>query len=152
MNTLLVILLTINIYVPVVFIDPYMISLLRSNEEQKREVMIYDETLSQVGENHACDMRDRNYFSHVSPEGIGPNLRVRNAGIILPTWYSFDSDANQIESIGIANTVDEMYEIWINSSAHKDHVLGLHPFFATQTIVGYGVCGRYHVFLSYQKE
>ena len=39
------------------------------------------EPLRQVARSHAQDMATRDYFSHSSPEGVGPFDRMRNAGI-----------------------------------------------------------------------
>lgn len=43
-----------------------------------------DQTLSKVAREHAEDMVKRNFFSHVNPEGQGPQERLRKAGINSP--------------------------------------------------------------------
>jgi uncharacterized protein YkwD len=35
---------------------------------------------------HAADMAARNYFSHTSPEGVGPGTRITNAGYVWRTY------------------------------------------------------------------
>jgi uncharacterized protein YkwD len=35
---------------------------------------------------HSADMAARNYFSHTSPEGVGPGTRITNAGYVWRTY------------------------------------------------------------------
>ena len=45
----------------------------------------------------ALDMGTRRYFSHVNPDGYGPNYLVQQAGYALPSFYGQEPDANNIE-------------------------------------------------------
>ena len=123
---------------------------------QQRVNPICDSILSQVARARARDMANRNYFSHTTPEGDGPNLLVREAGYPLPDWYGDDQGSNNIESIGAGYaTPDENWTGWLNSSQHRTHVLGTQQFYADQRAYGVGyyynpdsVYKHYWVFLS----
>jgi uncharacterized protein YkwD len=84
-------------------------------------------------------MAQRGYFDHVTPEGHGPNYLVRQAGYTLPSFYGTEPDANNIESIaGGYSTAEAVWGAWMSSTAHRNQLLGLQPFFAEQTEYGIG--------------
>jgi hypothetical protein len=70
-----------------------------SSLEQRRPSLTCDPILAAVARGRAQDMAARDYFSHVTPEGKGPNTLVMEAGYVLPEWYNHDRDANNLESI-----------------------------------------------------
>jgi uncharacterized protein YkwD len=109
------------------------------NSEQKRPFMNCDPILAQVARERALDMGTRDYFSHTNPDGFGPNFLVRQAGYVLPSWYDTAVNANNIESIAAGYpTAASAWAGWMNSSAHRTHVLGLKDFWAAQTNYGIG--------------
>jgi uncharacterized repeat protein (TIGR02543 family) len=64
---------------------------------------------------------------------------VVNAGYQLPAWWGTPTTQNYIESIGAGyNNGQDMWNAWLGDTAHKDHVLGLTPFFASETSYGIG--------------
>lgn len=106
---------------------------------QQRNDPVCDPTLAQVARGRARDMALRGYFSHTNPDGIGPNYLARQAGYPLPDWYSDDLNSNNIESIGGGYTsAGEVWQAWIDSSAHRGHVLGAQSFYAEQRAYGVG--------------
>jgi uncharacterized protein YkwD len=120
---------------------------LLNHPDQRHQALICNDILQRVARERALDMGQRNYFSHVTPEGYGPNYLVRQAGYPLPTWYSQAVSANNIESIAYyAATVtpdwrvvvDEVWQGWMDSPPHRDHLLGATDFYAAQTEFGIG--------------
>ncbi|MCB9793147.1 MAG: hypothetical protein H6741_10515 [Alphaproteobacteria bacterium] len=123
-------------------------------------------TLSQVAEAHARDMVERRFYGHVSPEGVGPNARLRAAGLSLDrviqaegrSWrYGSARGSNQVEAL----EVDVQYaqgEAWAlpdetlgdavdalildrckPERGHRVHLLGLNPLTAGDREIGVGV-------------
>ena len=106
---------------------------------QKRASLTCNDTLAQVAQARAEDMAQRNYFSHTTPEGYGPNYFVRQAGYVLPSYYGTANDANNVESIAAGReTASQTWTQWMGSSGHKTHLLGLDAFFAEQIEYGIG--------------
>jgi hypothetical protein len=135
--------------------------LIRDHEEQRRTEMIYDNILNMVARAKALDMARRNFTGHVDPDGYGPDKSVQLAGYPLPGWYAFDenpNDDNAIESNAAGQTsAAAVFNAWMASPPHKEHLMAVDPddFFLTQTHYGVGhaeVPGsahvRYYVFMS----
>jgi hypothetical protein len=127
-----------------------------NHEEQRRSAMVYHPTLNVVARARALDLGRRNYFSHIDPDGYGPNYAVRLADYRLPESWSPDKENNCIESIvaGYA-TVAEAFEALLESRAHRRHILGKTDFFREQTYYGVGYVSvpgtasqYYYVFIS----
>lgn len=113
--------------------------LLKNHPDQVRQVMYQDPILTRVAEEKAMDMAVRAYFSHVNPEGVGPNYLVEQAGYSLPVWYCQDLDGNNIESIaGGFATPEDVLSGLLTSEAHRKHLLGESSFFAEQLDYGIG--------------
>ncbi|MCB0211147.1 MAG: CAP domain-containing protein [Anaerolineae bacterium] len=113
--------------------------LLEQDPGQKRPSLTCNSILAQVAHARAADMAQREYFSHVNPDGHGPNYLVEEAGYILPSFYSDDPAANNIESIAAGrSTAEATWEQWMASSSHRTHLLGLDSFFAEQIEYGVG--------------
>lgn len=112
---------------------------MKNDPEQQRPALNCHPILHQVARERAEDMGIRAYFSHVNPDGYGPNYLVQQAGYLLPSWYNQAPDANNIESIaGGYPTAEAAWQAWMNSSGHRTHLLGLHSFWAEQTDYGIG--------------
>ena len=110
-----------------------------NHPDQQRATLVCDPILAQVARARARDMALRGYFSHTNPDGEGPNLLVRRAGYSLPSWYSTSRNANNIESIGGGHTsANAVWQGWLNSSAHRTHLLGENDFYASQEAYGIG--------------
>lgn len=114
-------------------------NLLLNDPGQQHPVLTCHPILAQVARQRAEDMAQRDYFDHVTPEGYGPNYLVRQAGYVLPSYYSTALDANNIESIAAGNaTAAATWQQWMGSTPHRTQLLGLGSFFAEQTEYGIG--------------
>ena len=112
---------------------------MRDDPNQQRPSLRCDPILAQVARERALDMGNRNYFSHVNPDGHGPNYLVQQAGYILPSFYDQTPSGNNIESIAAGHGSPEAaWNGWMSSSGHRTHILGLIPFWAEQTDYGIG--------------
>jgi hypothetical protein len=110
-----------------------------SGSGQQRAFLHLDPVLCQVARARAVDMGQRGYYDHTDPSGHGPNWWVEHAGYELPAGYDHSADGNNIESIAAGYTdPDSTWNAWMDSSAHKQHLLATHPFYADQTSVGIG--------------
>jgi uncharacterized protein YkwD len=105
---------------------------------QKRRSLTFNPILARVARERAADMGRRNYFSHVNPDGIGPNYLVTQAGYVLPEYYGKDRAGNSIESIAGGETPQEAWDLWMKSPPHREHILGLSEFYAGQIEYGIG--------------
>lgn len=63
---------------------------------------------------HSTDMRDRDFFSHIDPDGGTPWDRLQNHGV------SYSSAAENIA--GGYRTGDDVLQGWLNSSGHKANI------------------------------
>ena len=127
-----------------------------SDPAQDRPEMICDPILAQVAYEKALDMGTRNYFGHTNPDGYGANYLVQQAGYDLPDWYDQSPSGNNIESLAAGyTTAQAAWDGWMNSPGHRTHILGLEPFWASQTYYGIGYAympgsdfGHYWVFIT----
>lgn len=121
--------------------------------------------LAQAATSHATDMVTRDYFDHTSPEGVGPNARIRAAGFPLDGkvrtprgTYRYDDarDANQTESLfqtqrwrtdaapaledhQWADAMDNLVaDACVEGRGHRDHLLGNNPLAEHDRLVGIG--------------
>lgn len=113
--------------------------LLRTHAQQQRITLTCNRLLAGVARARAADMGQRGYFSHVNPEGQGPNYLVRQTGYVLPNNYSQELNGNNVESIGAGpGDADGMWNAWMTSEKHSTHLLGKTSFFAEQIDYGIG--------------
>jgi len=79
------------------------------------EPLKLDAALSNVSQAFSEDMVQRNYFSHTSPDGLGPTDRLKAGNIIYQTWG---------ENIAYYyKTPAEVMTAWMNSAGHKANIL-----------------------------
>lgn len=77
--------------------------------------LVLEPIRSDVAQSHAEDMVARQYFSHTSPEGDGPDDRLRGAGVGWTTWG---------ENIALnSGTPASVVSQWMNSSGHRANIL-----------------------------
>lgn len=108
-------------------------------QHRSRWQLSVDPVLTAVARARAADMAKRRYFSHVNPDGNGPNHLMRAAGYPLPAFWGTDRTRNSVESIGAGhNSADEAWQAWMHSDSHRTHLLATQPFFRNQTKVGIG--------------
>ena len=116
-----------------------LMELLRADVRQHRSALTCHPILSRVTRDKAVDMLLRSYFSHIAPEGVGPNYLVAAAGLSLPDNYSRALDGNQIESIALGTaTAPDTRDLFYSSPPHRTHLWGLDRFFEEQTLIGVG--------------
>lgn len=112
--------------------------LMKNEKGQRRASMEWNYQLALAAQYRAADMGKRDYFSHVDPDGKGPNWWVNKFEYKLPSNYLTHDDANYIESIAAYGTVLEMWDILMKSDSHRTHLLGLDDTYAKQTSIGIG--------------
>lgn len=104
----------------------------------------WNSTLAKVAEQRALDMAKRNYFNHVNPDGIGPNILIYRAGYSLNLEWLNDRTANYFESIGANHdTAIEGMKSLIkgkreNNYAHRRHLLGMDEWNGSLYDIGIG--------------
>jgi uncharacterized protein YkwD len=76
--------------------------------------LIVDPGLAAVAQAHSADMRDRNFFDHVNPDGLDPFERVKQAG-------ETDSRAENIAHG--QPTPAAVTAAWMDSSGHRANIL-----------------------------
>jgi len=132
---------------------------------QPRPPLAPHPALTAAARGHAADMVDRDYFAHVSPEGVGPNARIRAEGFPLDGEVRVDGavwrygDAlgdNQTESLFQTERWSDGYSPYLSTDhwadavdnliadacvperGHRDHLLGNNPLSAMDRLVGIG--------------
>ena len=113
-----------------------------SGQQRNRSEMVLDPVLTAVARARAADMAKRGYFSHVNPDGNGPNHLMQLAGYPLPASWLGSRSANNGESIGAGYaTAEAAWQGWMNSPVHRTHLLAKQSFYRNQTSFG---VGHYH--------
>ena len=91
--------------------------------QERKGLLLSDDTLMDVAQFRATDMSLQKYFDHEDPIGYWPNYWVRNYGYKLPEHW--DDEANNVESIGKGFTSPSAFmEALYHSDAHRPHVTG----------------------------
>lgn len=127
-----------------------------NHASQGRSTMVYSPILNLVARAKALDLARRAYFSHVDPDGYGPNRAAQLAGYRLPDGWGSANDTNYIESIGAGYAnASAAFQAWLNSAGHRRHVLAETAFYREQTRYGIGYAEipgspytKYYVFIS----
>lgn len=114
-----------------------------AHPEQSHPVLRCDPLLERFARDRARDMGTRAYFSHITPEGLGPNVLVRQAGYPLWSGYSNANSANSIEIMYAGGgsrppNPDDPWTWWLNSSTHRSFLLGTQAFNREQDEYGIG--------------
>ena len=110
-----------------------------SAQHRARGEMELDPILTAVARARAEDLATRRYFSHVNPDGHGPNHLIRAAGYELPPSWGMNRTDNCVESIGAGyGTAEDAWAGWMKSSSHRGHLLALQSFYRNQTSYGVG--------------
>ncbi|MFZ3069369.1 MAG: CAP domain-containing protein [Microgenomates group bacterium] len=81
----------------------------------------------------ACDMRDNNYFEHVSPDGKQPWYFIKKAG--YDYYHAGENIARDYN-----NSTKRTATAYMNSEEHRDNILD-----PAYTEVGIGQCGVFSV-------
>lgn len=114
---------------------------------QPRAPLQWNDTLAQVAQAKAEDMRKRKYFDHTTPEGKGINLLIYEAGYKIPKEWTEPANSNFFESIvagvispkeGIIYLLKDKGEIDHKKAGHRSHLLGIDKFYSNLTEIGIG--------------
>jgi hypothetical protein len=124
--------------------ETFMAGLAKDHEAQERTEMVRQEVLNFIARKKAEDMAARGFFSHVNPDGYGPNFAAHQAGYALA--FGSSPQSNSIESIGArhqnglapASAAKIVFDSWLESPGHRRHVLGEVDQFRNQTAYGIG--------------
>jgi uncharacterized protein YkwD len=111
--------------------DPVVARINEIRIENKLRALIQNGLLNNSATNKACDLRDRNYWSHTTPEG-------------KKFWDFFDEVGYRFVYAGenLAKNCSEMHciELWFDSIPHRNIMLG-----RNYRDIGVGRCGTYTV-------
>jgi uncharacterized protein YkwD len=103
----------------------------REREVRGLVPLAFDARLAAVARAHSRDMLERAYFSHRSPEGLGPAARVAAAEIP----YRLVAE-NIAQNVRVKDPAVEAVKQWMTSPGHRENVLK--PDF-TRSAVGVAV-------------
>jgi uncharacterized protein YkwD len=111
---------------------------------QPRNALIWIDVVAVVAQAKAEDMARRHYFDHIDPDGNGINIKLYEAGYIMPTAWVNDPKSNYFESLGCGySNVRELINGLIidkntPSLGHRKHLLGINDFWANCYDAGIG--------------
>lgn len=116
--------------------------------------LAFDTRLIAAARGHSQDMANRGYFAHFTPEGIGPQQRIRAAGFPAPGSEesidmaqipTFAFDPSNPTGLGArqvyppeAALADLIIDAGVPDLGHRKQLLALDPFSRRQTLVGVG--------------
>lgn len=76
-----------------------------------------DVNLQKVAQGHSTDMAARNFYSHITPDGVGPGKRLMDSG--------YNCYPNGGENIGVylpEFTSTKVMQSWIDSTGHRANI------------------------------
>lgn len=112
---------------------------------ESRPKLEWSNELAKAAERKAMDMAQRNYFDHVDPEGYGMNYWIVLAGYTLPDDWVSKKSSNTFESIqaGLSTGKEAVKSLLLdkgtNPPGHRNHLLGIEPFWSNCTDIGIGL-------------
>jgi uncharacterized protein YkwD len=128
------------------------------SEVKSRPALTWNEMLAKVAEQKALDMAQRDYFGHVTPEGLGINIQIHEAGYKLPKEWIKDKDQNFFESIsagtqaGVEAIKNLIVDKGLPAAPHRQHLLGITDFYEKCTDIGIGFArnpkSKYRTYMS----
>jgi hypothetical protein len=93
--------------------------------------------VTRIAQMLADDMAAREYYSHTTPEGWGPNHWLLLIGCLPP---GYPENGNTTQSIALNYfDAERVVAAWLASKSHRAHLLGLHPTYQAQDALGAGV-------------
>jgi uncharacterized protein YkwD len=128
------------------------------SDVKPRPALAWNNTLAKVAEEKALDMARRDYFGHVTPEGLGINVQIHEAGYTLPKEWVKEKDQNFFESIsaGTDTGVEAIRNLILDkdlpAALHRKQLLGITEFYAACTDIGIGFArnpkSKYRTYMS----
>jgi uncharacterized protein YkwD len=117
--------------------------ILVEDRSQRRPRLTRNAVLDSVARARARDMAERGYFSHVNPDGLGPNALVRAAGYALSPEYDARPAGNDIEAAAAGSpSAAAAWRWFMDSPRHRPHLLGRDSRGVAQTEFGIGYTWR----------
>lgn len=110
-----------------------------------RDPLVWDDTLASLAQQKADDMARRNYFGHVDKKGKGMNYYLWQANYPLPSYFSKDARANNVESIAANSESPAVFiqqlieDQGVPSLGHRKHLLSLNNESTPATHIGIGI-------------
>jgi len=107
-------------------------------------VLVWNDILTKVAERKALDMARRDYYGHLTPEGIGINIMIHEAGYTLPDDFVKDKTSNYFESVasGYPTGKEVMKALILDEGTeehgHRKHLLGLDEWNKNHREIGVG--------------
>jgi hypothetical protein len=98
--------------------------------------LAFNTLLIQAARLHSLDMFNRNYFEHVTPEGLGPSDRIKAAGFRAVASAESISEGFP----GVTSSLQSLIvDFGIPNLGHRRHLLALDSNFRKQNQVGIGI-------------
>jgi len=91
--------------------------------------------LQTAAQRHAEDMKNRNFFDHVNPDGKSPTDRIRAAGYPMNGAWSTGENIAKGQT-----TAEQVMKDWMNSPGHRANILS-----KNFKEIGIGYIGNYWV-------
>jgi serralysin len=121
--------------------------------------LAFDRHLLAAARGHSLDMATRNYFAHVTPDGVNPFKRIRAAGFVAVAaaesiaYVSISTYIPQDPNDPLSPLVRSVYEpedalagfiidYGVPNLGHRKHLLAIEPGLKTQNLVGIGYASR----------
>ena len=102
------------------------INLARSTHGRSPQLR-WEDRLGAVARAHSEDMTRRNYFSHDTPEGLGPSDRIDKAGYSCWKGSHYgvaENIAIELADVDLDQIARKAVRSWINSPGHRTNLLG----------------------------
>ena len=113
-----------------------LLALLTEHPGQRRATLRCNPKLHEFARGRAAHMAAQGYFSHVTPDRVGPNEMLKSFGYPLPGLYSGHL-ANNVEAIAAGlETAEIVFRELLASRSHREHLLAEHPFYQEQDEIG----------------
>ena len=96
-----------------------------------RKALVWNKQLAKVAEERAYDMAKRDYFDHITPDGVGVNVQIADGGYTLNKDWLKNVKANNFESIAAnhPSAVEGIRALIIGKGSpgfmHRKHLLGM---------------------------
>ena len=85
------------------------------------EPFCVQKNLMMAAQGHAEDMLRRGYYEHNTPEGVEHDKRISRAGYACNPQGCYT--AENIHNLPSDETMEKVFEDWINSADHRDNIL-----------------------------
>lgn len=109
-----------------------------------RKALVWNKQLAKVAEERAYDMAKRDYFDHITPDGVGVNVQIADGGYTLNKDWLKNVKANNFESIAAnhPSAVEGIRALIIGKGSpgfmHRKHLLGMDKWNGSLQDIGIG--------------